>query len=182
MARYTKSDWLERGLEALVRSGVEVVTIDAMCQQLQVTKGSFYHHFRSQEDFQDALLLHWEEHYTSAFIEYSQQGTTPTEQLNRLQEIVVETFGTQENAIRAWAQTDARARRVVERVDGRRIAYLTMVHTALHGDAQRARTFALLLYATLIGASEIIPPATREELSAMFTAIGRMSAMKERES
>lgn len=40
---------------------------------------------------------------------------------------------------------------------------------------------ALLLYATLIGASEMIPPVTHDELARMFNTIGQLSDLKERE-
>ena len=108
--RVQKNDWLERGLELLAREGLNTVTIEALCTLLGVTKGSFYHHFDHREAFLEALLSHWEEHYTRAFIAYSEQGKTPTAQLERLMKIVVRNHDDSEVAIRVWAQRDPLAR------------------------------------------------------------------------
>lgn len=168
MARYGRKDWLEQGLHKLVAEGVEALTIETMCQQMGVTKGSFYHHFAHREAFLEALLQHWEEHYTSQFIAYSLEGAAPAEQLQRLIQLVVETHGTSETAIRAWAQHDPLARAYQERVDRRRLDFLYDRLLILTGDAARSQSLAQLLYVTLLGAQVMMPPLTSEELGRIY--------------
>lgn len=166
--RVQKNDWLERGLEVLAREGLNAVTIEAMCHLLGVTKGSFYHHFANRDAFLEALLQHWEAHYTMAFIHYSEMGNSPTEQLERLMKIVVRNHDDSEVAIRVWAQNNPLARAYQERVDQKRMGYLEQLLRRLGQSASVARTRAQMLYTLLIGAQVILPPLTRDELRAMY--------------
>lgn len=171
MARTTRTDWLEQGLNLLVEQGVSAVTIDAMCRLMKVTKGSFYHHFESQPDFLEALLQHWEENYTTRFITESQVGETPTEQLQRLSAQVIEAHGASEVVIRAWALTSPLARAYQEQVDARRLAYLREVWMQIVKDEARAETIANLMYSIVIGAQSMLPPVTTEGLTQVFNLL-----------
>jgi AcrR family transcriptional regulator len=172
MTRYTRHDWLVNALDILGRNGVDAVTIDAMCQHLSVTKGSFYHHFQNHEAFLEALLQYWEERYTTEFIDISQATDDPLEQLNRLNKLVIETHNTSETSIRAWAKVDALARSYQEKVDQRRLEFLRTLHQRLGRTEQEAAVLANLVYAILIGAQEMIPPLTQEELQAIYALLG----------
>jgi AcrR family transcriptional regulator len=168
-----QSDWLEQGLEKLAREGLNAVTIEVMCRHLGVTKGSFYHHFANREAFLEALLRHWEEHYTMAFIHYSEAGKTPVEQMERLMKLVVRNHDDSEVAIRVWAQNDPMARAYQQRVDQKRMAYLEQLLRGLGHSASAARTRAQMLYTLLVGAQMVVPTLTREELRAMFNQMER---------
>jgi AcrR family transcriptional regulator len=172
--RYSLADWLEQGLAALSENGIEALTIDAMCARLNVTKGSFYHHFTNREAFLEALLQHWEAHYTQDFITYSQAGQTPSERLARLNQRVIETFGTSEVAIRVWAQGDPLAQAYLERVDQQRIEYLYQQYIALTGDESYSRTMSRMVYAILIGAETVMPTYTRDDLQAMYDLLQQL--------
>jgi AcrR family transcriptional regulator len=171
MARTTRTDWLEQGLNLLVQQGIEAVTIDAMCQLMKVTKGSFYHHFESQPAFLEALLQHWEEHYTTRFITESLLGGTPMEQLRRLSAQVIEAHSASEAVIRAWALTSPLARAYQERVDARRLAHLRDLWMQIVQDEQRAATIANLMYSIVIGAQSMLPPITTEGLTQIFSLL-----------
>jgi AcrR family transcriptional regulator len=174
MSQLKREDWVERGLMLLAQEGADALTIDSLCQRFGVTKGSFYHHFKNRQSYLEALLEFWEERYTSRFIAYSLEGKTPLEQLERLQHLVLESFGTAENAIRAWAQYDPLARSFQERVDRRRLEYLVEVQLKLHQTPELARSMAHLQYAALIGSSQIFPPLSSEDLQAMFHLVSRL--------
>lgn len=182
MSQLKREDWLERGLMLLAQEGADALTIDSLCQRFGVTKGSFYHHFKNRQAFLEALLEFWEEKYTNQFIAYSQAGATPLEQLARLQQLVVENFGTAEKTIRAWAQTDALARSFQERVDQRRIQYLVELQLRLGQKPELAQSMAHLQYATLIGSSQIFPPLRAEDLQAMFELVSRLMLLEKGKS
>jgi len=61
MALITRRRWLQEGLALLEESGAEALTIESLTSRLGVTKGSFYHHFTNYQDFQESLLVYWEE-------------------------------------------------------------------------------------------------------------------------
>lgn len=174
MAKLSKDDWLKQGLILLVKEGVDAVTIDGMCRQLEVTKGSFYHHFKNRDAFLEGLLTYWENTYTTQFIEFSLKGKTPLARIQRLNALVTQAHGTEENIIRAWAQTSPLAREFQERVDQRRMGFLAQLQFELHGDEALAQRTAQLIYATLIGAQQMMPPATQHELAAMFAMLEKI--------
>lgn len=171
MTRHKREDWLEQGLAVLVQAGVEALTIDGMCQRLGVTKGSFYHHFQNREAYLESLLQYWEDRYTSQFIAFSQTQERPAQQLRRLLTLVVETHGGEEASIRTWAKLSPMARAYQERVDQRRVAFLQQLLHSLGRSEEHSRLIANLLYVVLIGAQEIMPALSREDLQAVYTLL-----------
>lgn len=172
MSQLKISDWLEQGLALLATEGIEALTIDAMCQKLGVTKGSFYHHFKNRQAYLKAILEYWEEEYTSRFISYSQQGISKEEQIERLNQLVVKAFGGNEVYIRSWAQVDPLAREFQERVDQRRINYLYELHKNWLADEKEAYAMAQLTYSSLIGSQTIMPRLTKDEFKIMTQLLG----------
>jgi TetR/AcrR family transcriptional repressor of nem operon len=51
MAGDTREELLERGMGMLLRHGYSALGIAALLEATDVPKGSFYHHFKSKEDF-----------------------------------------------------------------------------------------------------------------------------------
>lgn len=51
----TEKQMMEKGIELFREKGYRNVTVDMICSEFHVTKGSFYHHFKSK----DELLLKW---------------------------------------------------------------------------------------------------------------------------
>ena len=51
MATDTRGELLERGMAMLLRHGYSGLGMTALLDSAGVPKGSFYHHFRSKEDF-----------------------------------------------------------------------------------------------------------------------------------
>lgn len=57
----SRSDWLKAARLALLQGGVDAVRVERLARNLQVTKGSFYWHFKDREQLLEALLREWEE-------------------------------------------------------------------------------------------------------------------------
>ncbi|WP_425043515.1 TetR/AcrR family transcriptional regulator [Primorskyibacter sp. S87] len=62
--RFDRAAWLTAALDVLARDGQALIRVEKLAAELGVTKGSFYHQFKSRAEFVDALLEFWEEHYT----------------------------------------------------------------------------------------------------------------------
>lgn len=175
MSQLKREDWLEHGLMALAAHGVDALTIDGLCKQLQVTKGSFYHHFKNRKVYLTNILEYWEAKYTSDFITASQAEGTVREQLLRLNDLVLASFGTYEVHIRAWAQADPLARAFQERVDQRRIAYLQQLYQVWLDDAAQAQAMAHLIYTVLVGSTAVMPPLKQQEYENMMMLVRQLT-------
>jgi AcrR family transcriptional regulator len=146
--------WVAGGLVALARGGVEAVRVEPLARALGVTKGSFYWHFRDRRALLDAVLARWEEVATLAIIEELEAGGGSAGR--RLERLVGRTAlhplaPALEQAVRAWAAADARARRVLARVDRRRQAYVRGLLREHGLPPGTAAVRAHLLYLALVG-------------------------------
>ena len=50
---------LDAALYAIRAKGYAATTVDDICRQAGVTKGSFFHHFKSKDDLAIAAIVHW---------------------------------------------------------------------------------------------------------------------------
>lgn len=173
MARISRNDWLDQGLDALRDGGEGALTVDGLCARLGRTKGSFYHHFEDIAAFLAALLARWEERQTSAPIHHAEAGGSPEQKRQRLSAVVRSLDGRLELAVRAWALRDERAAVVLRRVDARRVDYLA----SLYASEGRARGAALLLarleYAAFVGAQMLFSDLSVEGARSLGHALDR---------
>lgn len=58
--RLGRDEWLEAARKALLHGGPSAVRVETLARDLQVTKGSFYWHFRNRQELMEALLVEWE--------------------------------------------------------------------------------------------------------------------------
>src|SRR5262245_11666083 len=66
--RLTASDWIAHGLRTLAREGPNALKAGPMAAALNVSRGSFYWHFRDIADFRAQLLRSWQETSTDQVI------------------------------------------------------------------------------------------------------------------
>ena len=153
--------WLDEGLYVLAKSGLNGVTIEALSERLGLSKGSFYHHFRGMAGYRTALLEHFEERATQAFIDLvdALPTTDGADKLRELAKAVVadEAHDALEPQVRIWASQDQIARECLERVDRTRTAYLQRQCRAIVNDVELADDVATMIYLIVIGASHTVP-------------------------
>jgi len=168
----TPERWIEAATEVLVDRGIDSVRVDMLAQQLQVTRGSFYWHFRDREDLLRRVLQAWRENATEQLtLRLESAQPDPREQLRDVISLPVRGRAAQraariELAIRAWARRDATARQFVDEADGARIGYIAQLYSAVGFGVVEARWRAFALYAYVVAEAQIVAPiaqAQREE-------------------
>lgn len=172
--RKSKQDWLEVGLKTLGEGGLRGLTIERLTGELGVTKGSFYHHFRSVEDFQKQLIAFWADQYVST----SSNVPTDSDELIALLDVIMEeAFGAvtePEIAIRVWAQQDEMVRNFVERVDVVRQDFVLKVFQSVTGDERQARLMTDMLSTMLIGSITVLPRISSERVLDLYREFKRL--------
>ena len=172
MARLAASHWIEVGLEVLRCEGAAGLTIDHLTRRLGVTKGSFYHHFSSRDDYVRALLGHWERTLTLELIEASRSAPDFAERDRRLTRLGEQLFEPElEVAIRSWALRDPMVMAFQQRVDEERIAYLEELFRLVTPHRTLARDLALIRYAFSVGAQQLRPMLPPEDYSRLFARL-----------
>jgi TetR/AcrR family transcriptional regulator, transcriptional repressor for nem operon len=56
----SKTKLLDAALQVIRAKGYAATTIEHVCRQAGVTKGSFFHHFKSKDDLALSATVHWE--------------------------------------------------------------------------------------------------------------------------
>ncbi len=152
--KLTQESWLQAGFKALDKHGYEAVSAQALARRLNVTRGSFYHHFASRQEFVDQLLGRWEAEYTLDVISEAQGAADPLAKLQRYIAVVAKLKPGREVAIRAWAGKDKRVHALLQRVDALRLDFAREAARALLSPAAKGgdvEALAQLAFLALIG-------------------------------
>jgi AcrR family transcriptional regulator len=165
----TPERWIEAATEVLVDHGIDSVRVDVLAQQLQVTRGSFYWHFRDREDLLRRVLTAWRERATEQLTARLESAhPDPRAQLCDVISLPVRGRAASraariELAIRAWARRDTMARQFVDEADGARIGYIAQLFSALGFGMAEARWRAFALYAYVVAESQISAPIAQAQ-------------------
>ena len=111
--RLSREDWIRAGRKALFRGGPAEVSPAGIAEELGVTKGSFYWHFKDRSALLEALLSDWESE-GRLLLEAASRRTPASEAVRFVFDYTykataqIEEGGAPSNAaIYAWAQQDA---------------------------------------------------------------------------
>lgn len=182
MARISREDWIDTGFTVLVEDGDGALTVDALCERLQRSKGSFYHHFQGRPGYVEALLAAWEREATDRLIEAGHAPAPVAQRLRALNRQASELGNARlERAIRAWAAREPLAKTVQDRVDRRRLDFLEELCSERMGPGEDARRMARVFQLTFVGAQHLDPPLEGEELYRTFRFLDPLFDMGGRE-
>ena len=148
----TPEAWIKAATAVLVDQGIDHVRVDLLAGQLQVTRGSFYWHFRDRENLLRRVLQTWRELSTVQLTRRLERDhVDPREQLR---DVISLPFRGRaavraariELAIRAWARRDPMAQEAVDEGDAARIAYHGQIFRSLGFKAAEAQMRGFVLY------------------------------------
>lgn len=150
--------WIAAATDILAEEGLAGLRVESLAKRQQVTKGSFYWHFKDRSDLLEAVLQAWKEGRIQDIVK--QTRAEPGAELAQLH-YLIELYSASRNrrgmlielAVRDWAQRDPVAARVVGEVDRRRLDCARELFLARGLSGQEATSRSLLLYAYVFGAS-----------------------------
>lgn len=148
----SKHKWIDAGLKALAVSGIAAVRVEVLARELNVTKGSFYWHFKNRNDLLKQIFAHWKSIATADIID-KVDGTTsdPHQRLLHLLTIVLGSDGRLEQAVRSWAAIDPAIFKQVSEIDLRRTSYMKDLFALMGFSERQAKLRAALAYRAYIG-------------------------------
>lgn len=150
--RLSEDEWVRAGLRTLAREGIDAVRVERLAVDLEVTKGSFYWHFKDRNALLSALLVAWRTRATGAIIdEVETKGGDALQRLRTLCRITYQADIRLERAIRDWAARATVADAALQEIDNRRLAYLRKLFIDLGFPPGEARARARLAYDACLG-------------------------------
>jgi AcrR family transcriptional regulator len=171
MLENTEDLWLQKGLQLLDKSGKNSLKISILCEELNLTKGSFYHWFKSKQYFDQSLLKYWRQLFTRQFIEDANLGGSSQEKLSRLIEKCINGMGNEsrlELEINIWGHQDKDIGVFVETVYKERFQYLITLLEDIYKCKEEANRHGQILYCLMIGVELFYQKLSRNDLRSIF--------------
>ncbi|MEE9388795.1 MAG: TetR/AcrR family transcriptional regulator [Paracoccaceae bacterium] len=170
--KLTRTTWIKAAFTALTAGGPQAIKAEAIARSLNVSKGSFYWHFKDVPALKAAMVAHWQHGATGAIITaLDHANMPPRDRLYRLMELATSPAdadygGPQvEPAIRDWARYDNRVRTALSAIDNQRIGYVSGLLSEIGQTPKSAAQNARILYAALIGLTQLshLPDQTPQQ-------------------
>ena len=149
-----REDWIEAAIALLAAQGVAAVKITRLAEDLGVTRGSFYWHFKDRDDLLSALVKIWDRRNTKALLDAVEGSSDLAEGILAVFEcwLSAEPFAPRlDTAMRDWGHQSAEVRRAVKRADRTRIKAIAGIFERAGFDPQEADIRARVIYYTQVG-------------------------------
>lgn len=168
MATPTRRDhFVQAAVELITEQGAAALKVAPLCRRLDVTTGSFYHHFDGLGALVDAVLAAWEEASTRVVGAAVAQIAEADDAIAVLKHTSITLPHAFESRVRAWALRDAAVAQVQARVDAERVAVLTHAIGAMVGP-DAAPDLAVLGFTILVGFQQSRDVGDVEELARLM--------------
>jgi AcrR family transcriptional regulator len=167
-SRLSVQDWLQAGYTVLAEQGVRALKVERLCQQLGVTRGSFYWHFEDMDGYRSALVESW-----NTFLERDRQSLAELDALpprERLSTMMIALLSPQhwmlERAMREWARTDRVAAGNIRAADRRLLHSVAKAYADYGFGPDDAKLRAELTFAAGIGLLHLAGSAEQAQSAA----------------
>jgi len=149
--RLDRNAWVGAGMEVLCSAGVQAVRVEALAKRLNISKGSFYWHFKDREDLLEAILDEWQARQ-SDWNAYGESSQNPVERWAKLFGILTAPgYAPLELAMSAWARQDEKVARRLAEADRKRITYLATIFREIGFSAAQASEWANAAFLLYLG-------------------------------
>lgn len=149
--RLTAQDWIDFALKTLAREGFQALKADVLACKLGVSRGSFYWHFTELGTFHARVIEHWRQTATEAIIADLEPYDSREQRLDVLLRRAFGRVARLEVRMRAWADENVEAARVLSDIDRRRKTYIERLLVGAGIAPSLAATRAELLYWSYLG-------------------------------
>lgn len=149
----TADDWIQAGFDVLASGGPNALRIGRLCDQLEVTKGSFYWHFTDMRAYRAALAGAWGNLQDERRRRFEHmRHVDPRKRLaEMMQALVRPEHWALERSMRIWALADEEVQTSVRRSDDRVVAQVRQAFLDYGFDDEEATVRAAVLFAAGVG-------------------------------
>lgn len=176
--KLNKMSWMIAASQQMAQFGVDAVKVERLARDLDVSKGSFYWHFKNRGELLDTLLTHWVEE-TDWLIVESEKAETPIGRLiylfQLMDQLTQKTGGfSLDTAMFRWSLKAPHVADQVRQVEAKRIAFLTKILTDQGVGQTKAEEQANLTYLAFLGYEDRANRDTTLRGSDNFQNLGRL--------
>lgn len=145
----TRTGWLDAGQSLLREEGLRALRLRTLAGALDISTGSFYHHFKDFETFLGQLAEYYSgEQLSKNLAEIRRRAKSPYDCIITASEFALdEELPRLSLAMRAWARSDPRAKKAVQALDQKLTDFFTECLVNMGFSQLEAVTRAYLLVA-----------------------------------
>jgi AcrR family transcriptional regulator len=177
-----QQDWIEAAIDELSTKGLDGLAVEPLARRLQVSKGSFYWHFRDRQELLEAVLDYWK---SRAFTQVVSELSPIRDSRKRLAALIQTAWSNPrhlraEGALISAASTGNKpVQRVVREVVNGRIDYLRSLYLEMGLKPEDAARWAVIAYSAYAGLVQLVamragPITSEAEIQALAEQIERV--------
>ena len=161
-----RDDWLKAALSQCT-AGIDTVKIAPLAEQLGVTTGSFYWHFKNRRELLEAMLEYWEREMTIVALDTAKRHPGPPAKriMDLMNTVMSKGLARYDLPIWQWAQTDASASRVFKRVLKKRFSTAAWMFSEAGFSREQAEIRGRMMVVYMMGESTLISDTPRKRLN-----------------
>jgi AcrR family transcriptional regulator len=153
--RLSREEWLDKALDILAEEGDAKLRIDSLVRKLDVTKGSFYWHFKNRAEFIVSLVEYWAVKFTkNVGAQISKIDSGAEDRLLALMLLITEKDLSQYSlAVMDWGQHEPLALKRIEEVMNFQMAFVRSLFKEMGftGDELEMRTQTMVFFQSMEG-------------------------------
>ena len=160
----TPEDWTDAGLRTLAEIGVSGVKIDRLAKSMNISRGSFYWHFKDLDQLMQSMVKTWLFRQRGNL--KRMQGAPLDTRIEQILRHIRNKDAAADIAMRVWAFEDRRAAKAVQIIDEERHNLVMQSFKAMGFTDSEATYRATALYYFQIGdqmARKKLPRQTRKQ-------------------
>jgi AcrR family transcriptional regulator len=148
------TDWVAAAAARFAEQGIEAVRVELLARDLNVSKGSFYWHFRDREELLEMLLDDWERNELLWFETEDRLVSAATRWARYVERASDPGRIRLEVALRAWARRDERVARRLAAAERKQTACIASVMRDVGFQGRPAEMWAEIVHMVCLGWSD----------------------------
>lgn len=170
--RLSRTDWIVAARDALIQGGVHAIKVDLIANQLKITRGSFYWHFRDRAELLSAVLELWESQNTKPFEDIAQRADqSAAEKFVLMAKLWLEETSFDwafDSAMRDWARSSRSVAEKISAIDQLRMTLFEEVFKEMGYAAREAKIRARITYYHQVGYYALEIKESKKDRREMF--------------
>lgn len=154
----TKDHWIKLGYKLFSEQGISGIVVEAMAKKLNVNKSSFYWHFKTKEEFVNAIINFWITTETEQIIAQTEAVKSASGKFERFLEITFKSEPYLEFIffLKRYAKKNKKIQKIIDDIDFKRLSYASNLFQEVGYSKAEATVRASIFYKYLIGYHEMI--------------------------